>query len=233
MKPKESLKKIKSQTKRRVNQEMDILLPFKRKYSIKKQVQRMMSDSKANKHGSSLNPARRTPINHKNKSKSLFPDKLDKKTKKGKKLVENIPIHEGNLRISKHTNLLTYVSSEEKKILLAIDKRLDQLDELDKKITLIEEKLKKDTPKSLKHPKSHERKYLEDRKITNRNNSKDSSTLMDYLDMRRMSRDISSKMIKREMSYESLESRNRVTLPNKSLRSTSREVIQRSCKKCL
>lgn len=204
--------------------------PFSRKYSIKEQVQLMMSDPKETKH-TSLNPERRIPKQHNGNiiSKSVFAERFKKKNRVANSPFSKTSYKDSSLRISKHTNLLSYVSSDEKKILLAIDKRLDQLDELDKKITLIEEKLKKDTPKSLKQPRSHERKYLEDRKIKKRDNSKDSSTLMDYLDMKRMSRDLSRKMIKREMSYESLESRNRITLPNKSLRSTSRDVAHRSC----
>ena len=112
----------------------------------------------------------------------------------------------GKLRISKDTNLLSYVSLEEKKILLAIDKRLDQLDELDKKIARIEEKLKSGESKERKKRKSKERKkFLEDsQKQENKNKKMNTSSLKEFLENRKKTRE---NLMNEEESIKSVSSR--------------------------
>lgn len=112
---------------------------------------------------------------------------------------------------------MSYVSSEEKKILLAIDRRLDQLDEIDKKIIKIEEKLNHDKERtsSIKR-KLSEKHYLED--ISPKHHKKNSSTLIKYLMEKKESRrdqednsmneDIIAQSIKSSSSGEMKEDKN-------------------------
>lgn len=123
---------------------------------------------------------------------------------KEKKLKLDLDIEEdllepiSSLRIAKNTNLLSYVSREDRTILKAIDKRLDQLELLDKKITKIEEKLNREgSRKNVK--KSSEKKYLEDDQKNIYHHKKNSSTLMEYLQKKKMSREISRKILEEEI----------------------------------